>query len=45
MTSEDRERLGGQIDYLAQKGAFGGKHLVALVGDLCEGGGQREVAR
>jgi signal transduction histidine kinase/CheY-like chemotaxis protein len=45
MTSEDRDRLAGQIDYLAQKGAFGAKHLVALVGHLCESGGHREVAR
>lgn len=45
MTSDDRARLGGQIDYLAQKGAFGGKQLVALVGHLCESGGYRETAR
>ena len=35
MSSEDRERLAGQIDYLAQKGAFGRRHLVDLVGHLC----------
>ncbi|MGZ6672574.1 MAG: response regulator [Solirubrobacteraceae bacterium] len=45
MTGDDRDRLAGQIDYLAQKGAFGAKHLVALVGHLCESGGHREVAR
>jgi signal transduction histidine kinase/DNA-binding response OmpR family regulator len=45
MTGDDRVRLAGQIDYLAQKGAFGGKQLVALVGHLCESGGHREVAR
>ena len=45
MTGDDRDRLAGQIDYLARKGAFGGKHLVALVGHLCESGGHREVAR
>ena len=44
MTADDRERLAGQIDYLAQKGAFGGKQLVALVGHLCESGGHRETA-
>jgi signal transduction histidine kinase/CheY-like chemotaxis protein len=45
MTPDDRERLGGQIDYLAQKGTFGGKQLVALVAHLCESGGHREAAR
>ena len=44
MTADDRERLAGQIGYLAQKGAFGGKQLVALVGHLCESGGHRETA-
>jgi CheY-like chemotaxis protein/nitrogen-specific signal transduction histidine kinase len=32
MTGDDRDRLTGQIDYLAQKGAFGAEQLVALVG-------------
>jgi len=32
-------------DYLAQKGAFGAKQLVALVGHLCESGSHRETAR
>jgi len=45
MTPDDRERLAGQIDYLAQKGAFGAKQLVALVGHLCESGSHRETAR
>jgi hypothetical protein len=45
LTGDDRDRLAGQIDVVAQKGAFGGKQLVALVGHLCEGGGHREVAR
>jgi signal transduction histidine kinase/CheY-like chemotaxis protein len=45
MTPGDRERLAGQIDYLAHKGAFGAKQLVALVGHLCESGGHREPAR
>ena len=44
MTPDDRERLTGQIDYLAHKGAFGGKQLVALVDHLCESGGHREPA-
>ena len=45
MTGEDRERLAGQINYLAQKGAFGGQALVALVGHLCESGRPAEAAR
>ena len=35
MTSDDRARLTGQIDYLAQKGAFAREELVELVGHLC----------
>jgi signal transduction histidine kinase/CheY-like chemotaxis protein len=35
MTSLDRDRLAGQIDYLAQKGAFGREQLVDLVGHVC----------
>jgi len=34
MTSADRERIAGQISYLAQKGDFGGADLVELVGRL-----------
>jgi threonine synthase len=36
MTPEDRERLAGQIDYVAQKGAFGRQQLVDLVGHMCD---------
>ncbi len=43
MTSEDRERLAGQIDYVAQKGAFGRQQLVDLVGHVCDV--HREEAR
>ena len=43
MTSDDRERLAGQISYLAQKGAFGRAELVELVGHLCDA--RREEAR
>jgi CheY-like chemotaxis protein len=43
MTSDDRQRLAGQIDYLAQKGAFGRAELVELVGHLCDA--RREEAR
>ena len=35
MTRADRERLTGQISYLARKGTFGGKQLVDLVGHVC----------
>ena len=45
MTATTATGSAGQIDYLAQKGAFGGKQLVALVGHLCESGGYRETAR
>jgi len=36
MTSADRERLGGQISYLAQKGDFGRAELVELVAHLVD---------
>ena len=37
MTRVDRERLAGQISYLAEKGAFGREELVDLVGRLARG--------
>jgi len=43
MTSDDRDRLAGQISFMAQKGAFGRAELVELVGHLCDA--RREEAR
>jgi threonine synthase len=41
LTRAERDRLGNRIDHLGQKGALNSAELVALVGGLANGEGQR----